>query len=262
MAKAHLTKQLNDLLRNPVAGFKVEPPDNIYKWTLWIQGPKDTPYDNGMFQCQLQFTEDFPMKPPKLRFVSEFWHPNVYKDGTVCISILHPPGTDELNSSETAQMRWTPVQSLEKVMLSVISMIADPDPAESGAPANVDALVEWRKHRPQYIKRVTALVEKANKSLPDDFEPPLAEDRRPAAQLSEAEVTPLYDDDDDDDYEDDTDVDDETDDDDEPKDESQQYAAEMDQLRSMGIPGEDQYLEILIKCKGNLEKALDLLAQE
>eukprot|EP01063_Lacrimia_lanifica_P029319 TRINITY_DN4448_c0_g1_i1.p2 TRINITY_DN4448_c0_g1~~TRINITY_DN4448_c0_g1_i1.p2 ORF type:complete len:266 (+),score=123.98 TRINITY_DN4448_c0_g1_i1:45-842(+) len=265
MAKAHLAKQLNDLMRHPVAGFKVEPSDNnLFKWDVWILGPKETPYETGIFHATLTFTEEFPMKPPELKFVSEFWHPNVYNNGTVCISILHPPGTDELNSAETAQMRWTPVQSLEKVMLSVISMIADPDPAESGAPANVDALVEFRKDKEAYARRVKALVAKANAALPADFEPPLEEDKRPSAALAkEADVTPLYDDDDDDDY----DMDDDDDDmDDEDMGNSSsgvgQYAEEMAQLAAMGIPNQEQHMEVLIKCKGNLEKALDILANE
>eukprot|EP01064_Diplonema_japonicum_P001677 TRINITY_DN1110_c4_g1_i1.p1 TRINITY_DN1110_c4_g1~~TRINITY_DN1110_c4_g1_i1.p1 ORF type:complete len:278 (+),score=95.20 TRINITY_DN1110_c4_g1_i1:70-834(+) len=254
MAKAHLAKQLNDLMRNPVAGFKVEPSDgNLFKWDVWLLGPKDTPYMNGTFHAQLTFTEDFPMKPPEMRFVSEFWHPNVYTNGTVCISILHPPGTDEMNSSETAQMRWTPVQSLEKVLLSVISMIADPDPSESGAPANVDALVEWRKNRECYNERVRKLVDKANKQLPADFEPPLTEDKRPSAALREAEATPLYDDDEDM-YCDD--------DDEEESMEGGQYSSELAQLKAMGIPNEDMHLEVLEKCKGNLEKALDMLASD
>eukprot|EP01061_Rhynchopus_euleeides_P047002 TRINITY_DN9194_c0_g1_i1.p1 TRINITY_DN9194_c0_g1~~TRINITY_DN9194_c0_g1_i1.p1 ORF type:complete len:256 (+),score=88.59 TRINITY_DN9194_c0_g1_i1:43-810(+) len=255
MAKAHLSKQLNDLMRHPVAGFKVEPADgNLFRWDVWILGPKDTAYENGTFRAQLAFTDEFPMKPPEMKFISEFWHPNVYNNGTVCISILHPPGTDDMNSSETAQMRWTPVQSLEKVLLSVISMIADPDPAESGAPANVDALVEWRKNRDAYVKRVRLLVGKANAQLPEDFEPPLAEDKRPSQALKEVEAGPMYDDDD---YEDDSD-----DDEEEDSQEQGQYSAELQQLKAMGIPNEDQHLEVLIKCKGNLEKALDLLAQE
>jgi len=61
----------------------------------------------------------------------------VYKDGTVCISILHPPG-DDPNHYETSSERWSPVQSVEKILLSVMSMLAEPND-ESGA--NIDASV-------------------------------------------------------------------------------------------------------------------------
>jgi hypothetical protein len=49
--------------------------------------------------------------------------PPVYPDGTVCISILHTPG-DDPTMYEQASERWSPVQSVEKVILSVISMLA------------------------------------------------------------------------------------------------------------------------------------------
>jgi len=61
----------------------------------------------------------------------------VYKDGTVCISILHPPG-DDPNHYESSSERWSPVQSVEKILLSVMSMLAEPND-ESGA--NIDACV-------------------------------------------------------------------------------------------------------------------------
>jgi len=74
-----------------------------------------------------------------MKFVSEMFHPNgkdynnttsnefthtiVYADGRVCISILHSPGDDPLGY-ETSAERWSPVQSIEKILLSVISMLA------------------------------------------------------------------------------------------------------------------------------------------
>ena len=61
----------------------------------------------------------------------------MYKDGTVCISILHPPG-DDPNHYESSSERWSPVQSVEKILLSVMSMLAEPND-ESGA--NIDACV-------------------------------------------------------------------------------------------------------------------------
>ena len=49
--------------------------------------------------------------------------PLVYTDGRVCISILHPPGDDPLQY-ESSSERWSPVQSIEKILLSVVSMLA------------------------------------------------------------------------------------------------------------------------------------------
>ncbi|VDN34981.1 unnamed protein product [Cylicostephanus goldi] len=51
--------------------------------------------EGGFFKAILDFPKDYPQKPPKMRFVSEIWHPNIDKDGHVCISILHDPGDDK-----------------------------------------------------------------------------------------------------------------------------------------------------------------------
>ena len=60
------------------------------------------------------------------RFTSKIFHPNIYPDGRVCISILHPPGDDPLGYEKSSE-RWSPVQSVEKILLSVMSMIAEPN---------------------------------------------------------------------------------------------------------------------------------------
>lgn len=72
-----------------------------------------------------------------MRFSCRLFHPNIYPDGRVCISILHPPGEDP-NMYESSSERWSPVQSVEKILLSVVSMLAEPND-ESGA--NIDASV-------------------------------------------------------------------------------------------------------------------------
>ena len=61
----------------------------------------------------------------------------MYRDGRVCISILHTPGDDPLGY-ESPNERWSPVQSVEKVLLSVVSMLSEPN---DESPANVDAAV-------------------------------------------------------------------------------------------------------------------------
>lgn len=80
----------------------------------------------------------------------------------MCISILHPPGDDPM-SGELASERWRPTQNVQSILLSVISMIADPN---CSSPANVDASVEYRDRRAQFDERVKALAEKAKKACP------------------------------------------------------------------------------------------------
>ena len=112
--------------------------ENIFKWEVMIIGPPDTLYEGGFFACKLEFPKDFPNMPPVMTFVSPMWHPNVYPDGKVCISILHPPGEDKFNPGETAEMRWRPILGVEAIIISVLSMLSDPN---DDSPANIDAAV-------------------------------------------------------------------------------------------------------------------------
>lgn len=81
---------------------------------------------------------------------------SVYPNGTVCISILHPPG-DDPNHYEHASERWSPIQSVEKILISVMSMLAEPN---DESPANVEAAKMWRERRPEYEAKVRDEVRK------------------------------------------------------------------------------------------------------
>ena len=50
--------------------------DNFFEWEAVISGPTDTPYEGGIFTARLTFPNDYPLNPPKMRFISEMWHPN------------------------------------------------------------------------------------------------------------------------------------------------------------------------------------------
>jgi len=79
--------------------------------------------------------------PPTFRFRTEMWHPNIYENGDVCISILHPP-VDDPQSGELPSERWNPTQNVRTVLLSVISLLNEPN---TFSPANVDASVMYRR---------------------------------------------------------------------------------------------------------------------
>jgi ubiquitin-conjugating enzyme E2 G1 len=110
-----------------------------------------------VFKARLVFPQDYPVMPPTMRFTSEMWHPNVYQDGRVCISILHPPGDDPHNY-EQASERWTAVHTVESILVSVISMLASPN---DESPANLDAAKEWREDRELFKKKVRRIVRKS-----------------------------------------------------------------------------------------------------
>ena len=62
--------------------------ESIFEWDAIIFGPDETIWEGGIFQLSMKFTEDYPNKPPKVKFLTECFHPNVYTDGSICLDIL------------------------------------------------------------------------------------------------------------------------------------------------------------------------------
>ncbi|KAH7550066.1 hypothetical protein JRO89_XS13G0129600 [Xanthoceras sorbifolium] len=151
------------LCKNPVAGFSAGLVDetNIFEWSVTIIGPPDTLYEGGFFNAIMSFPSNYPNSPPTVKFTTEIWHPNVYPDGRVCISILHPPG-DDPNGYELASERWMPVHTVESIVLSIISMLSTPN---DESPANVEAAKEWRDRRDDFKKKVSRCVRKSQEML-------------------------------------------------------------------------------------------------
>jgi ubiquitin-protein ligase len=201
-ASARLQKELKDLIKNPVGGFKVELSDDsdLFNWIIYIQGANGTMFEGGIFKTKMTFPPDYPNSPPTLKFLSDFWHPNVYPDGKVCISILHTP--DPMNPMETPDECWRPIHTAESILVSVVSMLSDPN---FSSPANVDASNDLRKAPEEYKKKVKKLCEKSARELPAGFEMP--KPKKPVIEVVEDNIfDDYYEDEVEDDFDEDEDA--------------------------------------------------------
>lgn len=144
-----LALEYKSLQEEPVEGFRVKlvNEDNIFEWEVAIFGPPDTLYQGGYFKAHMKFPPDYPYSPPSIRFLTKVWHPNVYENGDLCISILHPP-VDDPQSGELPCERWNPTQNVRTILLSVISLLNEPN---TYSPANVDASVMYRRWRDSQV---------------------------------------------------------------------------------------------------------------
>lgn len=153
-----LMNQLAELTKNPIDGFSVGLVDdaNIYEWQIMIEGPSGTLWEGGLFPATLTFPSSYPASPPVMRFTTpNFFHPNVYPDGKVCISILHEAKEDQFNEQESMSEKWRPILGIEGILVSVVSMLNDPN---LDSPANIDAAVCMKKDFEAYKKRIRKLV--------------------------------------------------------------------------------------------------------
>lgn len=129
----------------------------------------------------MTFADTYPYSPPTFKFLQPIFHPNIYSDGKLCISILHAPGEDE-QSGELASERWSPLQGVESVLRSVLLLLDDP---EISSPANVDAGVMYRDNRSQYNAKAKAAVEASKKDIPKDFVMPTTLESAPPKDIPE-----------------------------------------------------------------------------
>jgi ubiquitin-protein ligase len=128
---------------DPPTGVSASPSEgNIMLWNAVIFGPEDTPFEDGTFNLTLEFSEDYPNRPPVVKFLSKMFHPNIYMDGRICLDIL--------------QSRWSPTYDVSALLTSIQSLLGDPNP---NSPANQVAATLVRENKREYEKRVKNVVE-------------------------------------------------------------------------------------------------------
>lgn len=121
MLIARLHKELKDLEESPITNCSAGPlNEDIKIWQAMIFGPDDTPYQGGIFDVRIEFTEEYPFKPPKVYFVTPVYHCNINKRGGICLDIL--------NTS------WSPALTIGKVLISICSLLAEPNPEDPLVP--------------------------------------------------------------------------------------------------------------------------------
>jgi ubiquitin-protein ligase len=92
----------------------------VFHWQAIILGPSDSPYAGGVFVLNISFPNDYPFKPPKINFMTPIYHPNINEKGGICLDILKD--------------NWSPALTISKVLLSICSLLTDPNPDDPLVP--------------------------------------------------------------------------------------------------------------------------------
>lgn len=142
-ATKRITKELQDLSKDPPANCSAGPSSqtDLFAWTASIIGPADTPYAGGVFHLKIDFPADYPFKPPKLAFTTKIYHCNVNANGSICLDIL--------------QSQWSPALTIGKVLLSICSLLTDPNPDDPLVPEIAKLYKEDRKAHDETAKAWT-----------------------------------------------------------------------------------------------------------
>ena len=101
-----------------------------------LQG--DSPYSGGVFFLAIHFPTDYPFKPPKVNFTTRIYHPNINSNGSICLDILRDQWSPALTISKgtfiLAVIIWTFTDRCPTVLLSICSMLTDPNPDDPLVP--------------------------------------------------------------------------------------------------------------------------------
>ncbi|KAF8519767.1 ubiquitin-conjugating enzyme/RWD-like protein [Hysterangium stoloniferum] len=110
-----LPKETERLMADPAPGISAVPhDDNLRYFDVAITGPDGSPFERGVFKLELFLPEEYPMSPPKVRFLTKIYHPNIDKLGRICLDILKD--------------KWSPALQIRTVLLSVQALLSAPNP--------------------------------------------------------------------------------------------------------------------------------------
>eukprot|EP00211_Chloroparvula_japonica_P009296 CAMPEP_0119147362 /NCGR_PEP_ID=MMETSP1310-20130426/40242_1 /TAXON_ID=464262 /ORGANISM="Genus nov. species nov., Strain RCC2339" /LENGTH=154 /DNA_ID=CAMNT_0007139329 /DNA_START=95 /DNA_END=559 /DNA_ORIENTATION=+ len=122
---SRLLKELRQMEKEPCNEIILKPKNDsdLFVWAGWIRGPPDTPFENGLFELDIQIPSRYPLQPPVIRFVTRVFHPNIHwETGEICLDLL--------------KNAWSAVYTLENVCRSIMTLLAHPEP---DSPLNCDA---------------------------------------------------------------------------------------------------------------------------
>ena len=89
--------------------------NNIRHWKGRIKGPIDTCYQGGIFVIDIIIPNEYPFKPPKMKFDTKIWHPNISSvTGAICLDIL--------------KNEWTPALTIRTALISLQALMCAPVP--------------------------------------------------------------------------------------------------------------------------------------
>ena len=121
MSLRRINKELLEFTKDPPENCSAGPHnEDLFNWKATIMGPADSPFHGGIFHLDIHFPTDYPFKPPKINFTTKIYHPNISSTGGICLDIL--------------KQQWSPALTINKVLLSICSLLTDPNPDDTLVP--------------------------------------------------------------------------------------------------------------------------------
>ena len=115
MALKRIRSEIKEIYNERNEYYYAKPAENdMFKWYGVIKGPKQTPFEGGIFNLLIILPQNYPFKPPIVTFLTKIFHPNIGYKGSICLDIL--------------KKEWSPVLTISKILLSIVSLLNEPNP--------------------------------------------------------------------------------------------------------------------------------------
>uniref|UniRef100_A0A3Q7IYT4 E2 ubiquitin-conjugating enzyme n=1 Tax=Solanum lycopersicum TaxID=4081 RepID=A0A3Q7IYT4_SOLLC len=139
-----LQSELMALMMSGDSGISAFPEeDNIFCWKGTITGSKDTVFEGTEYKLSLSFPADYPFKPPKVKFETGCFHPNVDVYGNICLDILQLVWFNILSdvwNTMSLQDKWSSAYDVRTILISIQSLLGEPN---ISSPLNTQAAALW-----------------------------------------------------------------------------------------------------------------------
>lgn len=148
LAVARLTEERKQWRKDHPFGFYAKPvtlPDgtmDMMRWECGIPGKPGTLWENGLYKLFLTFSDSYPAAPPKVAFAKPAPHPNVYKDGGICLNLLKDA--------------WKPSITIKQILLGVQELLGNPNLKSQASPFYADMMRNSPKMYEQEVKKYAA----------------------------------------------------------------------------------------------------------
>ncbi|SBT84969.1 ubiquitin-conjugating enzyme, putative [Plasmodium ovale] len=132
-----LQKELKDIENENVQEIDAHIKDsNIFEWVGFIKGPMGTPYEDGHFILDITIPNDYPYNPPKIKFNTKIWHPNISSQtGAICLDVL--------------KSEWSPALTIRTALLSIQALLSDPQPDD---PQDAEVAKMYKENYSLFVK--------------------------------------------------------------------------------------------------------------
>ncbi|KAH8823563.1 ubiquitin-conjugating enzyme/RWD-like protein [Flagelloscypha sp. PMI_526] len=167
MTLKRIHKEMADLKKEDLGSIRLwtPNPDNPFIWKAILPGPEGCVYEGGRFEAEIILPADYPFSPPRMTLKTKIYHMNIADNGAICLDIL--------------KGQWSPALSLFKVVLSLSSLLTDPNPNDPLVPS---IAIEYKKSRKLHDDKARIWTTKY--AMPAPPPPP------PAVKKGKSKATP------------------------------------------------------------------------